>query len=91
MPTVKLSKETFDTLARVAAQQHSTPDEIVERSVQEYLRARERTPEQRRREWQELFARFDAVKHTDETEEEVFAELDKAAAEARAERLARGR
>ncbi len=91
MPSVKLSQEVFDTVTRLAAQQHSTPDEIVERSVQEYLRARERTPEQRRREWQELFARFDAVKHTDETEEEVFAELDKAAAEARAERLARGR
>lgn len=89
MPSVKLSQEVFDTVRRLAAQQRTTPDEIVERSVQEYLQARERMPEQRRREWQELFARFDAVKHTDETEEEVFALLKEATSEVWAERLAR--
>ena len=91
MPSVKLTQETFDRLCALAARQGRTPDELAQRSVEQYVGASERTPEQRKREWDELMARFDAISQPNVAEDEVFADIDAARQEARAERLARGR
>ncbi|MFN8617227.1 MAG: hypothetical protein U0837_09020 [Dehalococcoidia bacterium] len=91
MPSVQLSQETFERVCAIAAQQGRTPSEVVEQSLEAFVLGRERTPEQRKREWDELSARFDAVHHTDETEEQVLAVLKQVTSEVWAERLARGR
>lgn len=91
MATVKLSHEAFEKVRQLAARQRSTPDEVVERSVEEYLQARERTPEDRKREWGEWYASIATRVPAGLTEEEVFDELETAAREARAEQIARRR
>ncbi len=86
MPSVHLSKETFDRVCALAASLQRTPEEIVQSSIDEYAHARERTPEERQRDWDALMARFDEVKHTDETEEELMASLKTVTSGAWAER-----
>ncbi len=91
MPSVKLTQETFDKLCALAALQGRTPDELAQSSVEEYVGASERTPEQRKSEWDALIARFDAIRQPNVSEDELFADIEAAATEARAERVARGR
>jgi predicted transcriptional regulator len=90
VPSVKLSQETFDKLCALAARQGRTPDELVQNSIDQYVGSSARTPEQRKREWDELMSRFNAISQPNVTEDEAFAEIDAARQEARAERLARG-
>lgn len=90
MPTVRLSQQAFDRVRQLATQQRTTPDQVVERSVEEYLLSRERTPEDRKREWGEWYEAISARAPAGLTEDEVLDDLESAAREARAERLARG-
>lgn len=91
MPSVQLSQETFERVCAIAAQQGRTPSEVVEQSLEALVLERERTPEQRKREWDDWYQSIARRLPAGLNEDEVFDELEAAANEARVERLARGR
>lgn len=91
MPSVNLSQETYEKLKSLAAEKGCTPDELVQRSMADYIEGRDRTPEQRRREWNKLIESFRLNAPREVSEEQVQADLAEAVRQARAERRAGGR